>query len=172
MFTVKVEVFWWIVFWLTLIWLTCLLYIHMNAPTFVLPFCFVMCSCLPLCCCHYLAALVVVSCWSVAPVWGSMLGTNLLSLSTHSLLLLPGIWALLVIVDCFGWAEAPVVWSWVYIVGWFGCKDWFWNCFTYGTAQTNLREYCVVGLKSTSLFFLTTTGHRCNCIHCTACMFT
>jgi hypothetical protein len=39
-------------------WLNCLLHIHANALNFVLPFCFVMYSCLHPCC-HCLAALVV-----------------------------------------------------------------------------------------------------------------
>jgi len=78
MLIVKVEVFWWDVFWLTLIRVTCLLHIYANALMIVLFFCFERCSCLLPCCCHYFAALLVVRCSSVAPVWGPVLDTSLL----------------------------------------------------------------------------------------------
>jgi hypothetical protein len=111
----KVQVFWWFVVWLTLIWFTCKLHKHVNALAFVLPFCFVMCSCLSpfllqvLCFCDGCQMLLNFTC--------------LLYLSTLSLLLLPCTRALLVILDDCVWAEAPVVWSEVYIVGCFGWKD-------------------------------------------------
>jgi hypothetical protein len=108
MLIVKVEVFWWTVFWLTLISVTCLLHIYANALMIVLFFCFERCSCLPL------AALLVVRCSSVAPVWGRVLGISLLpSLPTYCIVSPTLHWS--IASNCsllwLGWAGAPVVWS-------------------------------------------------------------